>query len=231
MQIIIENMVTNYEDQGNGKTLLLLHGWGDNLNTFDSLIPFLSGFRVIRLDLPGFGKTDNPPKPWFVNDYVSFVNSFVSKLNIEVDCLLGHSFGGRIAIKGVALKKLNCNKLVLINSAGIAKGSGLIGGLSKMFRWLPQGFKKKFYRAIKSDYADREELKGTFSNIISEDLKDYAKMIDVPTLIIWGKDDTQTPLADGKTFNNLIPNSQLQIIDGGHFIHQEKPNEVASLIL
>jgi pimeloyl-ACP methyl ester carboxylesterase len=56
-------------------------------------------------------------------------------------------------------------------------------------------------------------------------------MIDVPTLIIWGKDDTQTPLADGKTFNNLIPNSQLQIIDGGHFIHQEKPNEVASLIL
>lgn len=231
MQVVINNLVVNYEDTGSGKVLLLLHGWGDSLNTFNSLMPFLSGYRVIRLDLPGFGQTDNPPKPWSVDDYVSFVNSFLSKLNISVDVLLGHSFGGRIAIKGVALGELKCDKLVLVNSAGIAKGNSLVGILSKPFKWLPRGIKSMIYRALKSDYANREELKGTFANIVSEDLKEYAKMINTPTLIIWGSGDKSTPLADGKIFNELIVNSKLEVIDGGHFIHQEKPKEVASLIL
>ena len=231
MQVVINNLITNYEDTGSGKVLLLLHGWGDNLNTFDSLVPFLSGFRIIRLDLPGFGQTDNPPKPWNVDDYVSFVSSFLAKLNINVDFLLGHSFGGRIAIKGVALGELRCNKLILINSAGIAKGNSLVNVLSKPFKWLPQSLKIIFYRIVGSDYADREELKETFANIVSEDLKEYAKMINTPTLIIWGGGDKSTPLADGKTFNELIVGSKLQVISGGHFVHQEKPKEVASLIL
>lgn len=231
MQVIVNNLVTNYEDTGSGKVLLLLHGWGDSLNTFDSLIPYLSRFRIIRLDLPGFGQTDNPPKPWSIDDYIAFVSAFLVKLNIDdVDILLGHSFGGRIAIKGVGLNKLKCNKLILINSAGIAKGNNFVSILSRPFKWLPRGIKNSIYHALKSDYVDREELKGTFANVVSEDLKKYAKMINTPTLIIWGKDDDLTPLSDGRTFNKLIVNSKLQIIDGGHFIHQEKPKEVASLI-
>ncbi len=245
MQIIVQNLATEYRDEGTGKVILFLHGWQDSLHTFDPLVPLLSASqRIVRLDLPGFGGSENPNESWDLDKYVQFVLNFIQKLNLSVDTLVGHSFGGRIIIKGVASKDLQLNSIILIGAAGIAKNRtarntaikflAKIGGrIISIFPlvFLRDKIRKKMYRSIGSDYLDAGALKESFLNIIAEDLCESAKKISLPTLLIWGADDTQTPISDGEQFSRLIVHSRLNIINGaGHFIHREKPHEVARLI-
>jgi pimeloyl-ACP methyl ester carboxylesterase len=245
MKIIVQNLAVEYQDEGEGEVILLLHGWQDNLHTFDALMPLLSTTnRVIRLDCPGFGQSEIPERAWDLDNYVKLVENFIQKLHLQVDVLIGHSFGGRIAIKGAADKNLQPNKIVLVNSAGIAKnkilrnsvlkiGAKIIGWITYIppFVFWREKWRKKMYESIGSDYLNAGAMQETFLKIISEDLSASAKKINIPTLLIWGADDTETPLSDGKLFSQLIPNSKLEIINGaGHFVHQKKPEAVAKLI-
>ncbi len=245
MKIIVQNLATEYQDNGAGKIILFLHGWRDDLRTFDSLVPVLSStYRCVRLDLPGFGQTELPREAWDVGRYVQFVKSFIQKLNIEVDILVGHSFGGRIAIKGTATKSLQPHKIILIGSAGIAKSrtvhnsilkvaakiGGLITYVPPLLFWRRE-LRKKMYGYIGSDYGNAGALRETFLKIISEDLSENAKQITVPTLLIWGADDTETPLSDGEQLSRLIPGSRLKVVHGaGHFVHRERSEEVIKLV-
>ena len=97
MKIIVQNLATEYLDEGNGKVVLFLHGWQDNLHTFDSLASLLSPtWRIVRLDLPGFGKSEVPKETGELDNYVQFVKDFINKLDIHVYALVGHSFGGQL---------------------------------------------------------------------------------------------------------------------------------------
>ena len=117
MKIIVQNLATEYLDEGTGEVVLFLHGWQDNLHTFDSLVSLLPPtLRIIRLDLPGFGKSEVPKETWDLNNYVQFVKDFIQKLDIKVYAFIGHSFGGRIVIKGEATKNLQAQKIILIGS-------------------------------------------------------------------------------------------------------------------
>ena len=245
MNIIVQNLAVEYQDDGVGKVILFLHGWQDDLHTFDVLATFLSQKnRVVRLDFPGFGRSETPAEAWDLDDYVRFVSDFIKKLDIQVDVLVGHSFGGRIIMKGIATEKLRARKLVLIGSAGIArrhtarntilwilaKLGWLIISVPPLIFWRDK-IRKQVYGLIGSDYLDAGTLKETFLNIISEDLGECAKKIITPTLLIWGADDTETPLSDGERLSRLIHNSKLKVIDGaGHFVHRERPQETARLI-
>jgi len=245
MKIIVQNLATEYLDEGTGKVVLFLHGWQDNLHTFDSLVSLLSPvLRIIRLDLPGFGKSEVPKETWDLNNYVQFIEDFIQKLDIQVYALVGYSFGGRIAIKGEATKNLQAQKIILICSAGIAKNRTLRNSLLKilakiggLITYMPplifwrEGLRKRIYSFIGSDYLNTGVLKETFLKIISEDLSVSAKKITTPTLLIWGESDTETLLSDGKQLARLIPNSKLKVISGaGHFVHKEKSQEVARLV-
>ena len=245
MKIIVQNLATEYLDEGTGKVVLFLHGWQDNLHTFDSLASHLSPTRrVIRLDLPGFGKSEVPKESWNLDNYVQFVKEFIEKLDIKVYALVGHSFGGRIAIKGEATKNLQAQKIILIGSAGIAKSrtfrnstlkllakiGGLITYIPPLIFWRG-GLRKRMYSFIGSDYLNTGKLKETFLKIISEDLSASARKITTPTLLIWGESDTETPLSDGKQLAGLIADSKLKVIsEAGHFVHKEKLQEVAKLV-
>jgi pimeloyl-ACP methyl ester carboxylesterase len=245
MKIIVQNLATEYLDEGTGKVVLFLHGWQDNLHTFDSLVSLLPPtLRIIRLDLPGFGKSEVPKETWDLNNYVQFVSNFIRKLNIQVYTLVGHSFGGRIAIKGEATKNLQAQKIILICSAGIAKNrtfrnsllktltkiGGLITYIPPLIFWR-EALRKKMYGFIGSDYLNTGKLKETFLKIISEDLSMTAKNVTIPALLIWGVNDTETPLADGKKLSQLISGSKLKVISGaGHFVHKEKSQEVSKLV-
>lgn len=245
MKIIVQNLAIEYLDEGVGQVLLFLHGWQDNFHTFDSLASFLSPtWRIIRLDLPGFGKSEVPQEAWDLDNYIQFVKDFIEKLDIQVYVLIGHSFGGRITIKGEATKNLQAQKIILIGSAGIAKNrtfrnltlkllakiGGLITYIPPLIFWR-EGLRKRMYSFIGSDYLNTGKLKETFLNIISEDLSASAKKITTPTLLIWGESDTETPLSDGKQLAGLIADSKLEVIRGaGHFVHKEKSQEVAKLV-
>lgn len=243
MKIIINNLVTEYDDQGQGPLVLMLHGWGNDLHSFDRLSERLkSKYRVVRLDLPGFGGTQRPAR-WILDDYIDFVISFLQKMNLEPEVLLGHSFGGRIIIKGVGQNKLRPRKIVMISPAGVSLFKSrrkLLGFLSKIgslvlfvppFLFWRQKIKKLFYKLIRSDYDESSPMKEIFGAVVGEDLTPFARAVSLPTLLVWGEFDQITPLSDGKLLHSLMTNSKLETIkEVGHFAHIEKSEEVVKLI-
>jgi pimeloyl-ACP methyl ester carboxylesterase len=245
MQVIVDGLLTNYVREGEGRVIVILHGWGDNSTSWLGLVKDLSkNFDVIVPDLPGFGGSQLPPSTWGLNDYSSFVSAFLEKIKISsVYCLIGHSNGGAIAIRGIAKNIIAADKLVLLSSAGIrGEHKGRLKGLSAATKTgkiltapLPPSAKNRLraqvYKAIGSDMLVAKGLEDTFKKIVSDDVQADAKTINTPTLIIYGENDEQTPLRYGETFHELIDYSSLEVITGaGHFIQLDKENEVKSAI-
>ncbi len=245
MKVIVNNIALNYTDEGRGPAMVFLHGWADQLHTFDQLTGALGGhWRLIKLDLPGFGGSEAPPETWSLDNYVELVQAFVDKLGIEVDTMVCHSLGGRIALKGVGTGRLRPRRIILIASAGIAKSRSLrnqaykaVAKIGKVVTAVPPlslargRLRRRLYDRAGSDYLNAGTLQATFLNLIAEDLQTAAAHITVPTLLIWGANDTATPLTDGRRLHHLIPGSRLEIIAGAsHFVHQEQPAAVAQLI-
>ena len=245
MKVIVGTTATEYTDQGRGPTLLLLHGWKDDLKTFDKLLKELSSsYRIVRLDMPGFGGTDIPKGTWRVSDYAQFVRRFLEKVHIEPDVIVGHSFGGRVIIRGVGTGELQPKKIVLIAAAGLARKRtwrnrllSVVAKIGKMVTSIPplssrkQELRRTLYEAIGSDYFAAGALKDTFVAVVSEDLSRYAARIKIPTLLIWGSEDASTTLDQGKRIASLIQGSRLEVINGAsHFVHVEQPGKVAEFI-
>lgn len=245
MQVIVDRLAIEYTDQGAGQVILMLHGWLDNHKSFDALANILStDFRVIRLDLPGFGNSQMPPADWAVGDFALFVGAFLSKLDVSPEGILGHSFGGRIALKGLGNGTLAAQKLILIGSAGVsdqrpprrflfclaAKLVKSVGNLAPFRAWY-RTQRKRLYARLGSDYLDSGKMQGSFVKTIAEDLSESAARITMPTLLIWGADDEATPLSAGQKLHRLIAGSQLEVLAGaGHFVHRQQPEAVARLI-
>src|SRR4051812_20826260 len=95
MKVIVEGLATEYLDEGEGQTILMLHGWSDTIHTFDPILRHITKYRIIRVDLPGFGGSERPTSTWGVEEYARFVLAFCKKLECEPDVIMGHSFGGR----------------------------------------------------------------------------------------------------------------------------------------
>lgn len=245
MNVVVNSLLTNYFSIGKGRVVLMLHGWGDNLSTFGKLQKVLSkNFRVISLDLPGFGQTQPPPLTWDLDDYADFVADFLSKIDAgEIAVLIGHSNGGAIAIRGLSNGKLRADKLVLLASSGIRvkhslrkyafKAAAKIGKAASLA--LPQktrlNLRKKLYKTAKSDMLAAEHLQETFKRVVTQDIQSDAKTLALPTLLIYGQGDSDTPVLFGVRLHRLIKSSELKILDSaGHFVHQDQPEEVASLV-
>ncbi len=236
-----------YTTFGEGRDLVLLHGWGGSSESFSDIQKLLAhNFRVTAFDLPGFGRAKTLPKPWSIDNYVQFLSETVAKLRIESFSLAGHSFGGRVAIKFAVTHPEKLSVLILIASAGIkhkkspeSKAAGFVAKIGKKIFTLP--FLKHFYSPARwilyktlgrYDYYNASTLmRETMKLVIDEDLTPLLSKIITPTLIIWGDKDTITPLQDAKIMHEKIKNSQLEIIKGaGHDIHRKNASEVASLI-
>ncbi|MFB6212216.1 MAG: alpha/beta fold hydrolase [Candidatus Magasanikbacteria bacterium] len=246
MKKIINDLKIEYCDEGSGPTILFLHGWGSNKQSFNFLARKLKKeHRVVRMDLPGFGKSQIPPKNWFLDDYINLVKEFIEKLDLEIDTLIGHSFGGRIIIKGNSEKILQANRNVLIGAEGVKTNKNKIktkfikkiSKIGKLILLIPPfifwkgKIRRYFYSKIGSDYMNAGEMKQIYLNIIEEDLEIHAQKITTPTLLIWGQDDQITPISKGRKLSRLIENSKLKTIeDSGHFIHEDKPEEVLKSI-
>lgn len=220
MDVIINEINLNYKKEGIGKNIIFLHGWGVTKETFDNVVNyFKDDFCCYQIDLPGFGKsTINDAMD--LDEYTNIIREFIVKYDIENPIIIGHSFGGRIAINYASL--YDVSKLVLINSAGIRNFN------------LNTYCKIKLYKLCKklniknnsgsTDYKNSSSvLKGTMNKIVPIDLKDKLSLINCETLILWGELDKTTPLKDGKVMNKLIDNSTLITIPRAkHFPYIEK---------
>ncbi len=203
-----------------------MHGFLSNKESFCYQTAYFSKFyRVIAIDITGFGKSKALPYPFSIDDYLKDVLAVLDKLKIEKFYLIAHSFGGRIAIKlaGTTDRVL---KLVLTGSAGL-----------KPKRSLKYYFKVYSYKLIKRFLSDKarakfgsEELKGLSGNmrgsyykIVNEYLDGYLSNIRCKTLIIFGENDKETPLYIADKLNKNIKNSEKFVIkNAGHFCFIEK---------
>lgn len=239
MEVEICGKKINYEVTGEGKPIVLLHGWLASLETMAPLARHLEKFfKVYSIDIIGFGKSELPDSPLHTDDFGNFLKDLLDKLGIENPILIGHSNGGRMIINFAGRNLSKINKIVLIDSAGIVPKRKpkyyikmyTFKALKNIFKILPKiemvyNIKDRVLSKFgSSDYKNSPDvLKKTMSNIVNEDLKYLMPNIKAPTLIIWGNKDTATPIEDGKTMEKLIPGSGLVIYEGaGHFSYLDK---------
>ncbi len=246
MQIVIDGVLTNYLDINSkaNKTVVILHGWGSSLSYWEPIAKLLpQGFRVVLVDLPGFGSTRPLPGSPDVPEYTTFIRKFTDKLNLKNFILAGHSFGGQITLDYSLKHPKDLKSIILIAPAAIRERSKLTKlkiRLAKMikplFSILPGNRFEKFLGwYTPKDYRDSNEFQRKVLNkIVIYNLKPILNQVKTPSDIIWGSEDFIIPNM-GKYLAENIRDSRLHIIYGAnHFIylsHSKKLAEVISQII
>lgn len=244
---IVEDLDTVYHHKGSGKkAVVFLHGWMSSAKTFDKIAATLpKEVSYFGLELPGFGSTEAPKADWGVEEYVSFITKWQGKIGLtKVDTYIGHSMGGRILLQAIGRNKLVASRLVLIGSHGVAGDQSLRLGLYKLAAktgkvltfWLPRSIRSRLQSRLYSsagagDYLEADGMREVFKSVISTDARGDAAQITLPTLLIYGKNDVQTPPEFGKIFNNLIKSSEFLLVDAaGHYTYIDQPHTVSKAI-
>ena len=247
MNIVIDGLNINYVDEGNGTPVLLLHGWGSSLTLYKRIIDSLKGkCRLVAVDFPGCGGSDTMSEPWDIKCYSDFVLKFMAAVGLENPIMIGHSHGARVTLYMNAMGLVKSPKIVLLDSAGlIPKKSFKQKARAKSFKAIKRVLTlpviKNFTGSLlekarnhygSADYnAAPEVLRKTLVSLVNTDLRDKLPNIKCPTLLIWGENDTDTPLSDAKIIESLISDSGLCVIKGaGHFAFIERPFEVEAIL-
>lgn len=207
--------------------IVILHGWASKIEKWQPVIEEFEkrGLRVFLPKLPGFNK-DSPAKIFNLHDYSQWLKNYLEKKELKKPVILGHSFGGRVALKCAAENSKFLSRLILVASSGIKHPSLIkfffllasrigkliffVPGISffqKPARWFFYTLigEKDYYRA---NWWQRETLK----KILKEDMREELGKIKTPTLILWGKRDKTTPLEDAYLLNKKIKNSELLVL-------------------
>lgn len=218
-----------------GKPVLLLHGWGGQIESMQGPAAALAakGYHVHALDLPGFGRSPIPAEVWGVPEYARCVAGYLDAVKLKPVNLIGHSFGGRISIVLGADHAAYVDKIVLADSAGVVAPGGLrekLVGLGKAALKLPilNRFEDRLREVGRSalgsdDLKNAGALEPIFRKVIAEDLVPFAARIRAATLLIWGDQDQDTPLWQAHILEKMIPDAGLVVFPGaGHFAYQER---------
>ncbi|MCY3836007.1 MAG: alpha/beta fold hydrolase [Anaerolineaceae bacterium] len=233
---------------GQGESILFLHGWGGDSSVLWPLAATLgeAGFQVFALDLPGFGETAAPNEAWSVGDYARFVAEFLDQLALTRLHLVGHSFGGSVAMVLAAAQPDRIGKLALLSSAGIRRSpTGLVRWRTQAIRstrgllqrlgfanaaqtlsnWAAARFGSADYRAAQG------VMRATLVRVLAEDLAETAANIQSPTLLLWGERDEATPRWQGELLARTIPDAGLHVFPGaGHYAFLERWSETGHIL-
>ena len=241
--IEIKGIRTAYKCEGNGKDMVLLHGWGQNKEMMDLIFDhFKDRFRVWSLDFPGFGQSDDPEEAWGVPDYEDFFAEFVEKNHIVKPVIIAHSFGCRVAIRYAADHPDNVNKMCLTGAAGIRPKHGLEWQVKtkayKTGKWLLKvtGQKKKLEEMQKNagseDYRNAKGvMKPTFVKVVNDDITPVLKDVKCSVLLVWGEFDTAVPLWMGQEMEKEMPDAGLAVFEGDdHWAYWHQPQRFNAVL-
>lgn len=233
----IKNIDINYIQYGKGKkNIVLLHGWGQNIEMMNPIGKKLSSLATITIiDLPGHGLSEEPKEELTIYDYCEIVKELLDELKIKKPILIGHSFGGRIAI--IYASKYDAEKLVLLGTPCIRKETkpGVKVRILKSLKKVPilNKFEGVAKRHIGSrDYRNASEMmRKILVNTVNEDLSSCAMKIKCPTLLIWGDNDSEAPLEEAQELEKIIKDAGLVVYEGGtHYTYLEFINPVCNVI-
>ncbi len=234
--ISVHNTKVNYIQYGKGKDIVLLHGWGQNIEMMKPIGDLLSSmYRITILDFPGFGESEEPKETWTVYDYSQMLHELLEKLKVKRPVVIGHSFGGRVAICYAASYEVS--KVVLFGAPCVRRKNTLTmkEKLLKKAKKLP-GMGKvaevaKNYIGSRDYKAASPMMRDILVNTINEDLSECAKKISKPTLLIWGELDEEAPVEDAKLLEKLLKDGALIVLPGTHYAYLENLYQVNNIIL
>lgn len=230
----IKNLDINYIQYGDGKDVVLLHGWGQNIQMMDPLGKNLKkNFRITILDFPGFGSSQEPDFAYNISDFADLLHQLFLELNITNPILVGHSFGGRVAIYYASVYPVN--KLVLFGSPfKVQKKNNLKIKILKKIKKIK--FLNKFADNMKNHLGSKDYraamgvMRNILVNVVNTDLTENAKKIKVPTLLIWGEDDDAVSISEAKELEQLIFDSALIVLKGTHYCYLENLTQIVNIL-
>jgi pimeloyl-ACP methyl ester carboxylesterase len=230
---------------GEGKPVVMLHGWGASSNLVWPLAERLAplGYRCYVPDLPGFGLTPPPSVAWSIHDYVKWVIAYLDHHQRDKVYLFGHSFGGRLSLILGAEHSERIIKIALADSAGVRpkrpqsgqlrleayrlalkalQAIGLKSQAASLRDWYGNRYGSADYKAVIGI------MRETFVKVVNEDLLPYAVRVKPPTLLFWGDQDMDTPLWQGQLLEKTIPDAGLVIWEGaGHYSYLDRLADTA----
>ena len=246
MLIHIHGLETFYHMEGQGTPVVLLHGWGASSQSLTSVAACLApAFRVMSVDLPGFGWSQAPQTAWGVADYAAHVRCLLDEVGVATAAFLGHSFGGRIAIHLASHHPERVARLILVASAGVRPKRGAryyvrvttakalrrlqalpgmagIGG-RLLSRWQANVGSR--------DYLAAGRLRATLVKVVNEDLTPTLASVQVPTLLLWGDQDREVGRQAMEVMAARIPQARLEVLAGaGHFPFLDEPDACCRLM-
>lgn len=227
--------------------IIFLHGWEGESKNFINLASHLakkSKIEALLIDLPGFGSSDSPPSSgWSTSDYEEWLEKLLHKLKITKASFYGHSFGCRIIIRLLLKSPSLADKVILSGAAGIKwplslrqKASVFLSKkLSLTKKLVPQRIQKVVMCRI---FGARDwglvspELKSTLRKTLAEeDFRNELPKIKTPIFLLWGKNDSYTPLKSGRVFAEKLPNARLKIFsDGRHGLHYTHEKKIVKIV-
>ncbi len=238
-------------DQANASTILFLHGWGCDGSIFST---FANDIRrhanVLSVDFPGHGQSDEPPQPWGVPEYAVQILALLDELSIDQVDIIAHSFGGRISIWLASHAPERIGKMIITGGAGLRKpASETQSKKQKQYQYLKKiletaskvpFLKNAVYVLLEklrqhygsADYKRlNENMRKTFVKVITQDLSELLPSIHASTLLVWGSNDTETPLWMGKKMESDIPDAGLVVFEGRtHFAFLEEANRFLVIV-
>ena len=253
--VTIDELDVHYCDEGDGEVILLVHGTFSSLHSFDDWNEILKKqYRVIRLDLPGFGLTGPHPEHLYsIDDYIDFLNSFLEKLQIKSCSIAGNSLGGWLSWELAVKYQNRIDKLILIDSAGYINDKKLplpfiiakTPVLRNVFNYVPRAFVRRFLRQVFRDqskvtdklvnrYYDLFHRKGNKEAFVKLANLNYVQntnslsQLKMPVLIMWGANDNWINVKQAALFEQELQNSEVIIYDNiGHVPMEEAPEITA----
>lgn len=228
--------------------IIILHGWGLSAFRFLGLSTLLTkkGYSVFTPDFPGFGKSRIPDRPFTLLDYVDFLRSYIQKQKMDSFIIIGHSFGGRVALRYAAVQPEALRALILTGTPGFTPVARkklfffiLLAKIGKVFFsvWpltlLSEKIRPWYYYLVGAREFYRAEgvMRETFKLVVQEELQSAMKKVCVPTLLVWGSEDSITPIWIAKKMKEFITGSTLEIIKArDHGVSFKDPHVFVSRI-
>ncbi|MBO5414125.1 MAG: alpha/beta hydrolase [Bacilli bacterium] len=234
----VNNVNINYINYGSkeGKDIVFLHGWGQNIQMMKMLAdPLSKENNIVIVDLPGFGESTEPTYDWMVDDYVEAIKSLLESLKIKKPILVGHSFGGKISL--LYSSKYEVEKLVVLGSpykkeieklslkTKMLKAAKKVPVLNKL-----EGFAKKHIGS--TDYRNASEImRKILVNTVNYDISSNLSKIKCPTLIIWGTNDEAVPIEDAYELEKIIKDAAVIEYEGcSHYAYLERLNQTVNVL-
>ncbi len=251
MQMVYQGVNVHYEQTGQGKDVLFLHGWGCSTKHFEQIINLVKdNYRVTVLDFPAHGLSDKPNEPWGVQDFAQMTMALMDTLSLSPVDIVAHSFGARVAIYIASHFPEKVHRLLLTGAAGIKpvqteaqkqrtlsfkKKKAMLEKFqkvpvlsilaNKLHKTLQQKYGSKDYNALDDD------MKKTFVKIVNEDLTPCLKDIKAPTLLVFGENDSATPLWMGQKMEKEIKDCGLVVFENqDHFAYLRQPQRFATIL-